>query len=487
MKSAPRSRIRRTFVRISWGPEDTPTRSSGGISASAGSPVMSPPPPGHVTYAPAHIIRGPMSRPASIASRSARSVKAWNVPMSRTVVNPASTVSLAFVTPVSAPWAEVLSTRNAYPCPESNSPIRCAWQSIRPGSTVRPERSIVSGDDGASEIGTTSSIRPSTTTSARSATASLPTGSIRRPARTTTVPEAIAAEHNEALRSSRRPQVLAGGSAASTELLVDQRNELRSTERPGVTGAHQLDGERAQALERANEGGLVFGGERIVEGGGVAGEEEAGRRIPERDRARGVAGHVEHLEGPVAEVHHVSVLHEARRLGGRRPPATEVETDVRHRGHDHVRRLVPNPPIPLPEPLGEVRPQGREFERAPDAVGIVRVAPALVEGMQPADVIEVLVCGDGDRRPILHQRRELPAKVPDPVARVDDQIAVASPHVPDVGLEERVEVSLHEERDPRRGRLRAEPAIGDGEGHQTRSVNETAAGDGRKQCADTIE
>jgi hypothetical protein len=76
---------------------------------------------------------------------------------------------------------------------------------------------------------------------------------------------------------------------------------------------------------------------------------------------------------------------------------------------------------------------------------------------------------------------------PIPLPAFDDQIAVASPHVPDVRLEERVEVPLHEERDGGRDELNTEPAIGDGEVHQTRSVNETAAGDGRRQCTDTIE
>ena len=72
---------------------------------------MSPPPPGQVTYAPAHIILGPASLPSSIASRSARSTNAWNVPTSRTVVTPPSSVARAFVTPVRASCAEERFTR----------------------------------------------------------------------------------------------------------------------------------------------------------------------------------------------------------------------------------------------------------------------------------------------------------------------------------------------------------------------------------------
>ena len=58
-------------------------------------------------------MRGPGVSPASIASRSAQSTNARNVPTSRTVVNPASTVARAFRTPVIASCAAVRITRAA--------------------------------------------------------------------------------------------------------------------------------------------------------------------------------------------------------------------------------------------------------------------------------------------------------------------------------------------------------------------------------------
>src|SRR5688572_19944554 len=63
--------------------------------------------------------------------------------------------------------------------------MRCAWLSIRPGRTVLADRSIVRTPDGASETGTTPSIRLPSTMSARSVSTSPAATSTRRPARTT--------------------------------------------------------------------------------------------------------------------------------------------------------------------------------------------------------------------------------------------------------------------------------------------------------------
>ena len=94
-------------MRIWSTPLVTPNRRSLGTtsSTSTASPVTSPPPPGVVTYAPAHIMRGPGNQPASIPSFRATSQNARNVPMSRTVVNPASIVRRALRTPTIASCA----------------------------------------------------------------------------------------------------------------------------------------------------------------------------------------------------------------------------------------------------------------------------------------------------------------------------------------------------------------------------------------------
>ena len=141
MRSAPPAISVRTFVRTSASSRTTPTRSPSGRPIDGASPVTSPPPPGQVMYAPAHCIRGPGVQPRSIASRSATSTKAQNVPTSRTVVNPARSVSRALRTPLIASWAGVTSIAGipAY----SISPTRWAWQSISPGTTQSP--SMASG------------------------------------------------------------------------------------------------------------------------------------------------------------------------------------------------------------------------------------------------------------------------------------------------------------------------------------------------------
>ena len=115
MKSAPRAMIRRTFARIWSTPLVTPKRSSLGttVSTSTASPVMSPPPPGHVTYAPAQSMRGPGNQPSSIPSRIAMSVNARNDPTSRTVVKPASSTSRALRTPTIASCAPLRITSEA--------------------------------------------------------------------------------------------------------------------------------------------------------------------------------------------------------------------------------------------------------------------------------------------------------------------------------------------------------------------------------------
>ena len=116
-KSAPPCSTRRTARRTSSTESATPTRNSCGTTASTSGarPVMSPPPPEQVTYAPATRMRGPATQPSSMASRNATSTKARNVPTSRTVVKPASRVSRALRAPDSASWAPVRASTSRVP------------------------------------------------------------------------------------------------------------------------------------------------------------------------------------------------------------------------------------------------------------------------------------------------------------------------------------------------------------------------------------
>jgi hypothetical protein len=126
-------------------------------------------------------------------------------------------------------------------------------------------------------------------------------------------------------------------------------------------------------------------------------------------------------------------------------PGTWITSKERR---DHtVGGLVAIPTDLLLETRPEVRSQQREPVGIADPVRIGLVAPPLVERVQPADVVEVVMGGDGHDRPVVSECLELRAEIADPVARIDDEIALAAAHVPHVRLEERVDVILHEQHD----------------------------------------
>jgi hypothetical protein len=113
------------------------------------------------------------------------------------------------------------------------------------------------------------------------------------------------------------------------------------------------------------------------------------------------------------------------------------------------------------------------------------VTPAILELVEPADVIEVRVRDDRDDRTALAERVDRRAERPDPVRRIDDQLAFRSAHVPDVGLEERIDVRLDQSRHAVAGVLGAEPRMDDGQVRDhARSRKKTAPAGGRKQCAE---
>lgn len=122
-----------------------------------------------------------------------------------------------------------------------------------------------------------------------------------------------------------------------------------------------------------------------------------------------------------------------------------------------------------------------------DPIGVCRVAPALVERVKPADVVEVVVGGDGHGRPTTLEQLELRAQIADPITGVHDEVPVAATHVPHVRLEERVEVILHEQHDVIGDPLCTEPSFGNGQILHSRSVKKTDDGSGRKQWSETID
>ena len=83
------------------------------------------------------------------------------------------------------------------------------------------------------------------------------------------------------------------------------------------------------------------------------------------------------------------------------------------------------------------RTQERQAVGFDDPLGIRLVTPALVERVHPTHVVEVVVGRHRHDRPTLHERLQLASEIPDPVARVHDEVPVPAPHVPHVRLEER--------------------------------------------------
>jgi hypothetical protein len=172
-----------------------------------------------------------------------------------------------------------------------------------------------------------------------------------------------------------------------------------------------------------------------------------------------------------------------RRVGseaGVRQPETSKSPRGQRRDHT-VGGLVAIPTDLVLETRPEVRSQQREPVGIADPVRIGLVAPPLVERVQPADVVEVVMGGDGHDRPVVSECLELRAEIADPVARIDDEIALPAAHVPHVRLEERVDVILHEQHDLIGNALDTEPSFGNGQIDHVRSVKKTDEGSGRRQ------
>ena len=117
---------------------------------------MAPAPSLMVMYAPATYMRGPMMMPRAIASRIATSLKALYTPTSRTVVNPASSVTAALgIAEYAVSTALLCNTLRGSASARS---ARCVWQSMRPGRTVIVDRSMILASGGIFTVEPTASI-----------------------------------------------------------------------------------------------------------------------------------------------------------------------------------------------------------------------------------------------------------------------------------------------------------------------------------------
>ena len=95
-------------------------------------------------------------------------------------------------------------------------------------------------------------------------------------------------------------------------------------------------------------------------------------------------------------------------------------------------------------------------------VGLGCVHRPLVELVHAADVVAVGVGGDG-QQPVLQLALDEVAQRTEAERRVDDDVGIPAPDVPDVAPQQGVHVGLGDQRDAVTDVARHEPRIGDGQ------------------------
>ena len=128
-------------------------------------------------------ILGPAIFPLAIALRRPTSIESRE-PTSRTVVNPAISVTRAFTLASRACSATVFCNLSSVACFQSSEymPVRCVCASMNPGSSVASPRSITSAPAGTLAVGPAAVILPSATTTTPGFTSASPLPSYIRAA-----------------------------------------------------------------------------------------------------------------------------------------------------------------------------------------------------------------------------------------------------------------------------------------------------------------
>jgi hypothetical protein len=159
-----------------------------------------------------------------------------------------------------------------------------------------------------------------------------------------------------------------------------------------------------------------------------------------------VAGEVQHLEDPVAEIELVTVIDCSRRSARHHGVGAAVEIRRRHCGEQLT---VRGQHVPGLLDLQRCRVGlAVEAQPATDASPILddlRLAPVdepFIELVQAADVVEVVVGGDRDHPPACEQVNGVGEEADDAETGVNEQIRVAPPHVPAVAAKKGIDVRL---------------------------------------------
>lgn len=149
----------------------------------------------------------------------------------------------------------------------------------------------------------------------------------------------------------------------------------------------------------------------------VAGKQDFRRFLVERDAPGGMAGSVNDLELPIAEVDHVAVLQQARR----RRPLHRITLRAIGLGRQGVENVV-----------GNIGVGQRVFAcRISEQIRLCRMDRTAFELVVAADVIEMGVACHRDQL-TLGDKRDPFTKRDDAHATVNKHVAIAPTHMPDV-------------------------------------------------------
>ncbi|MPL83908.1 hypothetical protein SDC9_29867 [bioreactor metagenome] len=187
----------------------------------------------------------------------------------------------------------------------------------------------------------------------------------------------------------------------------------------------------------------------------VARDQHAARRFPQRDAARGMARRVDHLELPVAQIDDVAIGQDPRRRRRLHRVGGGLIGLGRQRVEDLVRHIARRHRV-LARRLGEDLGLGGMAQPAGEFVGA-------------ADVVEMGVACDGIERPLGHQRHPFTQRH-HAHAAVDQHVAVAPAHVPDVAAIELLDEGLVDLGDVVAGAADAVP-VGGGNASHAASVS----------------
>ena len=225
---------------------------------------------------------------------------------------------------------------------------------------------------------------------------------------------------------------MAAGLAVAGHIFVDQLAVAHRAEAGEVAAVHDGHGKRAQAVQRLDidrDVGMIgiIDQRSVIDD--VARQEGAGLLLEQADAAGRMARRVDDLEGAVAQVDDIALFE-----------------DALHVGRLHmVHRLVPAFRLGDEHVVGGIMREDQVVLRVSEDLGFGGMHRAVAEFVVAADVVEMGVARDtGDFAP--GGERHVRAKAKEAEAGIEQQVAVAASHVPDVAAEEGLDPRFVDQR-----------------------------------------